>query len=137
MICGSEIRLLFVFYSVRNITEKIKIKPSWHLHIQGQKKSTRLRCEICPKLIIKAPKRRQFCRSGVFTVNFVLCSFCIFTLNRWMPVVTCCIHFYIDRTSHPEVFFKKGILRIFRQFTGEHPCKSFVWVLLCNYATYQ
>ena len=28
------------------------------------------RCEICSKLTIKTPKRRQWCRFGVFIVNF-------------------------------------------------------------------
>ena len=26
------------------------------------------------------------------------------------------------RSSHPEVFLKKGILKILSKFTGEHPC---------------
>ena len=33
-------------------------------------RSTRKRCEICLKLTIKTPVRRQRRRSGVFTVNF-------------------------------------------------------------------
>ena len=33
-------------------------------------KDTRKRCEICLKLTIKTPKRRQQNRSGVFIVNF-------------------------------------------------------------------
>ena len=53
-----------------------------------------------------------------------------------MQVGTCCIHFYIYRSSNPEVFFKKGVLQIFRQLTGEHPCKSSAWAFLCKYATY-
>ena len=33
-------------------------------------KNTRKRCEICSKLIIKAPERRHWHRSSVFIVNF-------------------------------------------------------------------
>ena len=66
-----------------------------------KKKSTTTKCEIC-----------------VFIVNFVLCSFAILTLNRWMPVGICCIHFHVYRRSRPEVFFKKSVRRIFRKFTG-------------------
>ena len=33
-------------------------------------KNTRTRCEICSKLTIKTPERRQWRRSGVFIVNF-------------------------------------------------------------------
>ena len=32
--------------------------------------NTRLRCDICSKLTIKTPGRRQWHRSGVFIVNF-------------------------------------------------------------------
>ena len=40
-----------------------------------------------------------------------------------MPVGTCCIRFHIYRSSHPEVFFKKDVMQIVRQFTGEHHAK--------------
>ena len=33
-------------------------------------RNTRKRCEICSKLTIKIPERRQWCRSGIFIVNF-------------------------------------------------------------------
>ena len=33
-------------------------------------RNTRGRCEICSKLTIKTPERRQWHRSGVFIVNF-------------------------------------------------------------------
>ena len=33
-------------------------------------RNTRTRCEICSELTIKTPKRRHWCRSGVFIVNF-------------------------------------------------------------------
>ena len=31
------------------------------------------------------------------------------------------------RSSHPEVFCKKGILRNFPKFTGKHMCRSFIF----------
>ena len=33
-------------------------------------RNTRIRCEICSKLTIKIPERRQWRRSGVFIINF-------------------------------------------------------------------
>ena len=36
----------------------------------NNRKNTRTRCEICSKLIIKTPERRQWRRSGVLIVNF-------------------------------------------------------------------
>ena len=38
------------------------------------------------------------------------------------------------RSSHPEVFLRKGVLKICRKFTGEHPCRSVTAIkLLCNF----
>ena len=33
-------------------------------------RNTRTRCEICSKLTVKIPERRQWHRSGIFIVNF-------------------------------------------------------------------
>ena len=35
-----------------------------------------------------------------------------------------------DRSSHPEVFLRKGVLKICSQFTGEHPCRSVISIKL-------
>ena len=38
------------------------------------------------------------------------------------------------RTSHPEVFLGKGVLKICSKFTGEHPCRSAISIkLLFNF----
>ena len=49
-------------------------------------RNTRVRCEICSKLTIKIPERRQWRRSDVFIVNFEHIShlnlvFLLLTLN--------------------------------------------------------
>ena len=33
-------------------------------------RNSRTKCETCLRLIIKTPERRQWCRSGAFSVNF-------------------------------------------------------------------
>ena len=39
----------------------------------------------------------------------------------------------MDRSSHPEVFLDKGVLKICREFT-EHPCRSAISIkLLCSF----
>ena len=57
-------------------------------------RNTRTRCEICSKLTIKTPERRQWRRSGwrrsgVFIVNFEhishLILFLLLTLNMLLP----------------------------------------------------
>ena len=43
---------------------------------------------------------------------------------------------YIDwsRGSRPEVFLRKGVLKICTNFTGEHPCRSVISIkLLFNF----
>ena len=40
----------------------------------------------------------------------------------------------VSKSSHPEVFLRKGILKICSKFTGEHPCQSGISIkLLCNF----
>ena len=40
----------------------------------------------------------------------------------------------IFRSSRPEVFLRKGVLKIYSNFTGEHPCRSAISIkLLCNF----
>ena len=50
-------------------------------------RNTRTSCEMCLKFIIKTPERRQWCRSGVFIINFkhilpLILVFLLLTLNR-------------------------------------------------------
>ena len=38
------------------------------------------------------------------------------------------------RSSRPEVFLRKSVLKICSKFTGEHPCRSVISIkLLCNF----
>ena len=40
----------------------------------------------------------------------------------------------VFRSSSPEVFLGKGVLKICSKFTGKHPCRSVISVkLLCNF----
>ena len=39
-----------------------------------------------------------------------------------------------NKSSHPEVFLGKVVLKLCSKFTGEHPCQSAISVkLLCNF----
>ena len=39
-----------------------------------------------------------------------------------------------NRSSHPEVFLGKGVLKICSKFTGENPCRSVILITLhCNF----
>ena len=39
-------------------------------------------------------------------------------------VVSALVSIFLDRSSHPEVFCKKGVLKKFAKFTGKHLCQS-------------
>ena len=59
--------------------------------LKVNRRNTRVRCEICSKLTIKIPERRQCCRAGVVIVNFehiskFLLVFLLSTLNRPRPI---------------------------------------------------
>ena len=46
------------------------IYPAGIYMLQVNNRNTRTRCEICSKLTIKIPERRQWHRSGAFIFNF-------------------------------------------------------------------
>ena len=51
------------------IFKGLRLFPVGIYLLKVNNKDTRTMCEICSKLIIKTPERRQLHRSGVFTVN--------------------------------------------------------------------
>ena len=54
----------------------------------------------------------------------------VFLVNRSSLLKWSLIMF---RSSHPEVFLGKGVLKICSKFTGEHPCRSAISIkLLCK-----
>ena len=90
-----QLHFIKVFWKIRNFYPNFFKSVSWHywktkapeFHLKLHKKvkerapagiylfkvnyrNTRTRCEICSKLTIKTPERHQWCRSGVFIVNF-------------------------------------------------------------------
>ena len=76
---------------MRNIGELISDRiyiPADNYMFKVYNRNTRTRCEICSKLTIKTPERRQWCRSGVVIVNFehisnlVLVFLLLTTLSR-------------------------------------------------------
>ena len=53
----------------------LEYSPAGNYMFKVNNRNTGTRCEICPKLTIKTPERRHWCRSGVFIVNYRLASF--------------------------------------------------------------
>ena len=57
-----------------------------------------------------------------------------FTLKSQLFSNASSFSFSIIRSSHPEVFLEKGVLKICSKFTGEHPCRSAISInLLCSF----
>ena len=52
------------------------------------------------------------------------------TSSCWMWHLTLNWNHWISRSSHPEVFLRKGVLKICSKFTGEHPYRSVISVNL-------
>ena len=66
-----------------------RIYPVGIYLLKVNNRNTRTKCEIFSKLTIKTPKRHQWCRSGVFIVNFEHIShlflvFLLLTLKMWL-----------------------------------------------------
>ena len=61
-------------------------------------------------------------------MKYVNVKLCIVTLYN------ASIKYIIFRNSSPEVFWGKGVLKIYSKFTGEHPCRNVISIkLLCNF----
>ena len=65
------------------------VLPAGKYIFKVNNRNTRTRCEICSKLTIKTPERRQWRRSVVFIVNFehiyhLVLVFLLLTLSRSM-----------------------------------------------------
>ena len=87
-------------------------------------RNTRTRCEICSKLTLKIPKQRQWCRSGVFIVNFehmshLVLVFLLLTLNTWLTA-----GISLECFRNQESF----VLNYF-----EEDRKSFVYICIRNF----
>ena len=54
----------------RNYEVNMSYFPAGNYMFKVNNRNTRTKCEICSKLTIKTPERRQWRRSGVFIVNF-------------------------------------------------------------------
>ena len=70
---------------IKNIRQ-IKDNPAGIYLLKVNDRNTGTRCEICSKLTIKTPERRQWRRCGVFIVNFepisrLVLVFLLLTLN--------------------------------------------------------
>ena len=75
-----------------NSAEVANFKKVWYFEVGNyvfkvNNRNTRIRCEICLKLIIKTTERRQWCHSGVFIVNFehishLVLVFLLLTLSK-------------------------------------------------------
>ena len=56
---GSEFRLWFFCFLCKTLPKRLKFNEvDIYMPKVGHQKGTRTRCEICPKLMMKAPKRR-------------------------------------------------------------------------------
>ena len=92
---GGETTLLFMFTANSNTSFhkhciRLYLIPAGIYLFKVNNRKTRTRCEICSKLTINTPKRRQWRRSGVFIVNFehishLVLVFLLLTLSRYMP----------------------------------------------------
>ena len=80
----------FCPYTGEYCSEKTCTLPAGNYMFKANNRNTRTRCEICSKLTIKAPKRRQWRRSVVLIVNFEYIShlvlvFLSLTLKMLLP----------------------------------------------------
>ena len=83
----AKLEKLIILFSLRRIYMGAAILiPNGIYLFKVNNRNTRTRCEICSKLTINTPERRQCRRSGVFIVSFehishLVLVFLLLTLN--------------------------------------------------------
>ena len=94
---GSVLSPLLSIIMLETISREIRIsrrtalsQPAFTCLKLIEARSTRTRCEICSKLTMKIPERRQWRRSGIFIVNFehishLVLVFLLLILNMQLP----------------------------------------------------
>ena len=88
--------------------------------------STRARFENCSKFRTKTQERRQW-HMNIFRAMFLLADFQNDLLYICLGIQILFTGRLIKfRSSRPEVFLRKGVLKIYSKFTGERPCRSAV-----------
>ena len=65
-----EIVFFFVLFCCFCLSFFLRLFPAGNYLLKVSNRNTIRRCAICTKLTIKPSERCQWCRSGVFVVNF-------------------------------------------------------------------
>ena len=77
--------------------------------------------------------RNQWCKQKHIDLEH-RCLFGRHSFRRFSCCLFLITFLYNHRSSPPEVFLEKGVLKICSKFTGEHPCWSVISKkLLCNF----
>ena len=66
-------------------------------------------------------------------MGLIICSKLVRVhMSQYIDQTELCMirYFTQDRSSRPEVFLGKGVLKICSKFTGEHPCRSVISIKL-------
>ena len=84
-------------------------------------------CIFSERLLLRTPLDGCF---WTFSVTYFECS-SKFTYH--IEIILYLLEI-IFRSSHPEVFLRKGVLKVCSRFTGEYPCRSVISEKLqCNF----
>ena len=88
---------------------------------------------ICPNLVTKPLAERELYVLNYFDLRYQE----IFKIQESRFKILKLHNLDKERkhgSSRPEVFLRKGVLKICSKFTGEHPCRSVISIkLLCNF----
>ena len=119
--CTKIMIICYTFLDILRVTDVIVIFSLWAVFspftsLTPEKSKLKNKMKKTPGLALNS--------IWTFFVNFVTFKNClgVFNFNSWKSLST--ISWRIHRSSRPEVFLRKDVLKISRKFTGEHPCQS-------------
>ena len=121
---------------------KKHVSPAGNYIIKVNHGNRRTGCEICLKLTIKTPERRQWCRFGVFIVNFkhtshLVLLFLLLTLWTWKYKWTLWTYKYKFEVNKRKTWkICKNLIKGKNNDTNENIERDGFWVFIGNSDTW-
>ena len=115
--------VFFLDFSVKEVTNRIRIEITYRIQIHkrflGSKKPQKNRSTHFK--LIYSIHNRTYNSNSIKTLQ-LKCNICLSSQSKRISTIN--FDAEMSRSSLPEVFFGKGVLKICSKFTRGHPCRS-------------
>ena len=86
--------------------------------------------KVCREIPLLVKHKSLYKKCNMIIVHFFAAHFVALFVAIFVGISVCTFY----RSSRPELFLRKDVLKIFSKFTGVHTCRSVIsTTLLCNF----